>query len=498
MLLEQRFPGATTCIVVGGLGPVADADFSGFSAMLWYSDDAGSGAVPAGMSPGTVRALGVAGLKPGEVVAAVEEFIGRDPRHMPSIFVTTAALASNAIAHELVLRQVHGLVEINHRERMTRQRDAFQWQRNLLNNLQSYGRRRIPASWAGALAGTPAFVCGVGPSLEASVGRLAEEAARGVLIASDLALHALDRSGVAADIAVSIDVGRTPEKCLPRERLPGRLLLSPVSPPTWTQSVPPERVIFVSNGQVTLDWLGGMGIARTPFTATETFGSTGLELARFLGCAPIYLFGMDLALDPALPLGRRAGEADAAPTGEDFDPELKMPRVPANFGGEIPTHIYGCWRALTARLAQLPAGLVRNVNDRGALLANTTLVRPDRFAIDGAPRDKAQMRALLAPPDAPSEAVLAAAMRVVAREGAVGLAAVPGLRSALREGGAPAAAAALGLLFKRPDFARMMGAFSLKMIPHLFQSAEGALPLWKELIDETEELARVAESAGRV
>lgn len=492
MLIEQRFPGATTCIVVGGLGPVTDADLSGFRSVLWYADEADPASVP-GADPGSVQTAKVSGVRTADVAQTVDTFVARDPRHLPTLFVTEAVLSHAANAHEVVLRQVHASLETHHRARVTRQKDGFLWQRHLLRNLPAYAARRIPASWAGALTGVPAFVTGAGPSLDASVRRLAEESARGVVIAADSALRALARHGVRADLAVSIDVSKVPDKCLPAGHEPDRVVLSSVSPPAWLQALDAGRHYFVSNRQVTLDWLEGLGITRTGVGATESCGTTGLELAVFLGCRPIYLFGMDLALDPKSPQMRNSASADPALYAKSgFNPLLKMPRVPANDGGEVPTHLYGDWCALNERLAQWPAGLVVNVNDRGAQLVNTVLVHPERFALEAVPGAKRPLLASLGAPASPDAATLEASLGAVARMGERGRAAVPGLRKALLEGGPAAASAALRALFTNPDFARMMGAFSLKVIPHLAPPVEGTTPFWKELVDEAEELCGLA------
>jgi len=54
--------------------------------------------------------------------------------------------------------------ESHQRARTTRQKDGFKWQSQLLANLGFYARRRVPASWAGALQGLPAFICGAAPA----------------------------------------------------------------------------------------------------------------------------------------------------------------------------------------------------------------------------------------------------------------------------------------------------------------------------------------------
>jgi hypothetical protein len=376
---------------------------------------------------------------------------------------------------------------------VTRQQDGFLWQKHVLENLSAYAARRVPASWAGVLRGCPAFVCGAGPSLDATAPKIAAIADRAVVFAADSALRALARRGIRADFAVSIDVAKQPDKCLPPGNTPSRVVLSTVSPPAWRQAVPPDAVHFLSSGQVTLDWIAQHGIARTATAATENCGSTALELARFLGCSPIYLFGLDLALDSANPGQRHHTAVDTTLYAKsNFNAAQEFPRVPGNHAPEVATHVFGDWRALDERLAGWPANLVVNVNDRGARLRNTTIVHPDRFTFEAAAIEPASLLASLARPAVPDPAAARAAFERLRDAGRHGVAQLPALYRALEGGGPPAVVAALRPLFAAQDFGRAMGAFSLKTMPHLVPPVEGDAAFWRALLDELAALVSLA------
>jgi hypothetical protein len=165
--------------------------------------------------------------------------------------------------------------------------------------------------------------------------------------------------------------------------------------------------------------------------------------------------------------------------------------VPGNYAPAVRTHAIGDWRALERRLATWPAGLVTNVNDRGARLGNTTLVHPGQFGLVAPPFDRARLDRLPAPV-APADPALAAArgpMHVAGRRGQDEVAA---LRQTLASSGPAALAAALRPWFADETTAHTLGAFSLKVMPHLLPPIEGDAAFWSGLLDEAEALFALA------
>lgn len=482
--LTRIFPGATTAIVVGPPPLAPGTDFRAFRAVLWISA-APHAAAPAHLPPPPRLRL----LSPEEATpAALEAFIRLDPRHLPSLHVSPLGLADPRQAP--LLAQLTALLADHHRARVTRQQDAFRWQSHLLRNLPRYAAARWPEAWRGALTGWPAFVCGAGPSLDVSAPRLAACAHGGVVLAADSALHTLARHGITADLVVSIDVAKEPAKCLPASHLPHRAILSAVSPPAWNDALPGPGPVYVSNRQLTLDWLDTQGVSHPAVAATESCGSTALELARFLGCAPIAVFGLDLALSQTQ---RHTSGADASLyTQSGFDPGQRYPEVPGNYAERVPSHASADWSALDARLTAWPAGLVHNVNDRGARLANTTLIHPADFNLPISRTGAAEQLAALPPPEpAPLPAWPQACAQLRAAAGRAA-AVVPAARAALASGGPDQAATLLRPLLTDAVTGRMLGGFSLKIMPHLLPPIEGDTSLWRALIDELETIAGLA------
>jgi hypothetical protein len=490
LLLEKPFPGATTCVLVGDALADVQPRLKSFRRLLWLTDpESIRRARP--LLPTTVVETLLVGDAPAEPV--VEQFLRYDPRHLPSVFVSDNVLTRSAPAYRQAIAGIHSILDSHHRSRVTRQKDGFIWQKHLLANLGDYANRRVPASWAGALRGVPAFICGAGPSLDVSAPHLAAHASKGVVFAADSALRALARHGVRADFAVSVDAAKLPEKCLPADTAPARIVLSAVSPPAWQTALPAAPRTYLSSSQITLDWLAIQGIARTPVAVTENCGATGLELARFLGCAPIYLFGLDLAVDAAAPHKRHHAGVDATVyLNSGYDPSQDLPQVPGNYAAEVPTFAYGDWQALDARLASWPTGLVHNVTDRGARFRNTTLVAPDQFdLLQSSVATRAGLRSLPDPAQ-PDSAVLNAAFHRVHLAGRLGVTQSAQLTRLLAHRGPEPLAIELRRLFTDQAFARVLGAFSLKLMPHLVPPIEPDTALWSDLLRELGELSHLA------
>jgi len=491
----QRSPGATTCVVVGRFETAVVPDLQDYRAVFWLVDGEGGAHPPLGLAPGALQPRPIESLDSTRLTALLDQFVRHDSRRLPSVFVTDDAIHQHTEAYQSILTTTCAHLDGHRRVRDARQRDGFAWQKHVLQNLPAYARRRLPASWRGALRGLPAFVCGTGPSLDFSAPQLGPLASRGVVVAADSALRTLARHGIAADIAVSIDAAKEPDKCLPGEHRPARAVLSIVSPPGWLTAMPAETVCFAASRQITTAWLAEIGIGWPDVTVAEYWGGTALELARHLGCAPIYLFGLDLALDPARPDRRHT--ADAEPSlysTAPFDTSQRLPEVPGNYAPTVPTHILGDWQVLDNRLAGWPVGLAYNVTDRGAWLRNTTLVHPDNFSLASPSVSKDGILSRLGTPDPAGAALVAGAFSQIRETARREAAAVPALRAALAKGGPPAAAAEFRLHFADQTLGRVLGAFSLKIMPHLMPPLEGDSVFWSTLIDEYSELLAVAQT----
>ena len=395
-LLEKPSPGSNTCILIGRLPEGMLPPVESCRAVLWVVDQAGA-AHPAGRLPaGAVSVLLVDHGTAEQMENAVNQFLVNSPKRLPSLYVTRRIPPEHESRFGTAMDIVFACVESHQRARVTRQQDAFAWQSYLFENSHAYMTRRVPDRWQGALAGVPALVCGAGPSLDVSARALVRAAHEGVVLAADSSLKALSKLGVQADFAVSVDVAKVPSKCLPETLAPGRVVLSATSPPQWSGAVAAARRFYLSSSQLTLDWLAAQGVSRTEVAVCENCGATAIELARFLGCSPICLFGMDLAFNSEGPVRRHHESVDASVyANSGFNARQQFPRAPGNFAPAVPTHVIGDWRAFgpsNCRMAS-GAGLGRHRPGRQAqehdCLATGTIRLAGRGVEEGRAVDRA-------------------------------------------------------------------------------------------------------------
>jgi hypothetical protein len=492
-LLEKPFPGSNTCILIGRVPVGTPLPVASCRAVLWVVDAAGAEHPPGHLPAGALSVLPVDRCPAEQLEKAIDAFLVSSPKYLPSLYVTRQLPPEHASRFGTAIDTVVACVESHHRTRVTRQQDGYAWQSYLFENLHAYATRRLPGLWQGALAGVPALVCGAGPSLDVSAPALARVASQGVVLAADSSLKMLSKLGVRADFAVSVDVAKVPAKCLPETLAPGRVVLCITSPPQWSNAVPAAQRYYLSGNQLTLDWLAAQGISRTRIAVCENCGATAIELARFLGCSPICLFGMDLALDSEGAVRRHhESVATAIYADSGFNAQQRFPRVPGNFAPEVFTHVIGDWRALDGRIAGWPAGLVSVVTDRGARLRNTTVLRPDQFVLPAAALKKEPLLAALAEPAAPAAESVRVVSAKLKRFGSHLVQWAPSLRRALETGGPGAVAGQLCTLFASPENGQMLGAYSLKLMPHLLPPIEGDAVLWRTTIEELENLGQHA------
>jgi hypothetical protein len=481
--------------MVGALENVEGPDLPGYKALLWFNRGASPLPDRLGLDARKVTVEPVIPFDADRTAAALDRLIVRDSLHLPSIFVSDDAVSDQDASYLPVIEGIIGQVQSHQRARATRQADGYLWQSNLLANLPVYLRRRMPSAWAGACDGLPAFICGAGPSLDASIGKLAEIAPSGVVLAADSALRALDKRGIGVDFVLSVDARKLPSKCLPPTGpVPARLVLASKSPPAWQQAVEESRLYFLSGSQLTEDWLASSGVSKTAIAVHENCGITGLELALHLGCRPICLFGMDHAVDAKEPTRWHHQDLSASQHGAALEPGRNLAMVPGNYQAEIGTRIYWEWRKLNSRCAALPTGLLFNVTDRGARLSNTTVVLPECFSIDARPDAKAAKLAALALPEAPNAATTQQLFKLI-RTTATRAEPILDRASRLLQGGvSDRAVSLLASAFRDQAFCQLIGNYCLKIMPHLKQPHAGDAAFWSELVAECQGLIALAKT----
>ncbi len=176
---------------------------------------------------------------------------------------------------------------------------GFFIQANLLRNLPFMIRSQSLDVFENALIGVPAIVVGAGPSLNKNIDRLKNVPTGVLLVAVDTALRPLRQRGIQPDIIVTCD----PMKINLRhfEGIPslGDSILAylPESHPEILERFGGAHLLCLHDFESkTLEYLADSFHTRSRFRRGMNVGYCAFSLARQMGCSPIILAGLDLAI----------------------------------------------------------------------------------------------------------------------------------------------------------------------------------------------------------
>lgn len=228
-------------------------------------------------------------------------------------------------------------------------------QTNIVRNLPAILRSLKLDAFADRFKRTPAVVIGAGPSLDKNIDAMREAAPGVLLIASDTALRPLLQHGIQPHFVVSCDPLKLNHRHFEGVASLGNAVLAYL-PDTHAgileQFALHSRRLCLHDLQSKLvqRLAGTMGI-RKSFRRRMNVGYCAFILAQEMGCSPIVLAGMDLAVSPG-GLSHARGTANASEVTLAGDPRTvrlrgrvetgDMPLIPveAYFGGETLTFTY--------------------------------------------------------------------------------------------------------------------------------------------------------------
>ncbi len=267
--------------------------------------------------------------------------------------------------------------------RNTLKRFGKLWVRNIARNAREIGRRPGVASLAGGLAGVPALVCAAGPSLDEVLPVLKEARRGAVIVAVDTALRSLLRAGVEPDFVVVVDPQYWNARHLDRSASPSSILVTECAAWPSTFRFPCAATYLCSS----LFPLGSFlerraGAPKGQLGAGGSVATTAWDFARTLGCAPIYMAGLDLSF----PGGHTHAKASlfeqrALTRGERLKPAATEGfaallgagpfKAPDNSGGTTITDkrmiLYSWW--FESRVGKHPEADTRTLAARGLAIA---------------------------------------------------------------------------------------------------------------------------------
>jgi len=203
-------------------------------------------------------------------------------------FLTPELSAMRAKAEFLLNRQSVNRATLSRFERI--------WAVNLCANLLKLGGSKRVRELFGIHSGFPAVVIGAGPSLTDSLPALARVRTKAIFVAVDTAVRVLQHAGIDPDYIVTVDPQPVNRVFLEAYRGSARIVLDPT-------------VSYHSAGYASRN---PTYIAATPFYLGKLFedllqGKAGdvafggsvstnaYDLARKMGCDPVYLVGQDLS-----------------------------------------------------------------------------------------------------------------------------------------------------------------------------------------------------------
>ncbi|MBK8167269.1 MAG: DUF115 domain-containing protein [bacterium] len=278
--------------------------------------------------------------------------------------------------------------------RVTVARSAGTWLNHLATNLPHLATQPPFDLLAGAGTGLPGVVIGAGPSLDRGLEALRQLQGRAVLCAASTALPPLARAGIVPDLVVVVEANDNTAHFTGIPHLERMVLLADPQGHPAHFAVPPARNLALAVRDTAAgDWLERAWGCR-PLASGGSVACTALSALHRLGCDPLVLTGMDLALTDGRThaagstQGRRQGRFDAATGRFLFSSEDRpvsgawQAELAPAWGGEasVPTrpafNVYRLWFESAAETWAADRSLV-NATGGGARIHGYREVDPD-------------------------------------------------------------------------------------------------------------------------
>ncbi len=171
---------------------------------------------------------------------------------------------------------------------------------NSIENLPSFFGGASLGSLAGKLEGIPAVCVAAGPSLDKALGSLAKIQDRALIVACDSAVAALLRHHIIPHMVVTVDLHENNfEKIRPvlDQLRKSALVFGLESNPDIVRAIPSRRRIGITaDSRIYQTWIAPRWNLKAKLTGYNSVGMASIALANALGCTPIALVGMDLAI----------------------------------------------------------------------------------------------------------------------------------------------------------------------------------------------------------
>ncbi len=180
--------------------------------------------------------------------------------------------------------------------RATVARAATTWLGNLAQNLPQLATQTPFDALTDAAVGVPGVLIGAGPSLDRGLEALRQLQGRAVLCAVSTALPPLARAGIVPDLVAVVEANDNSAHFADVPHLDRMLLLADPQGHPAHFTIPPARNLALAVRDTAAgDWLARAWGCR-PLESGGSVACVSLSALHRLGCDPLVLTGMDLAL----------------------------------------------------------------------------------------------------------------------------------------------------------------------------------------------------------
>jgi hypothetical protein len=303
---------------------------------------------------GSTRVRLLLGATPEEVAAGLDEL----PLDRTSILAPASLTALDPEYYRRVEAAVRGAADRREINANTLARFGLLWVRNLLRNVDALVRSPGVTTLTDRFPGLPALVVAAGPTLDEIESQLGALAERMVVIAVDSTLAVCHRNGLCPDFVVTVDPQYWNTRYFDRLQAPTTVLIcEPSTHPAAFRRIAARTVVTGSLFPLGrfLEVAGG---EKGRIGAGGSVATSAWDVARLMGCTPIYTAGLDLGFPGQRTHTRglyfeehmvcAATRLEPAETqGHRYLTEAGSTRVAATGGGTTPTDrrmlVYRWW-----------------------------------------------------------------------------------------------------------------------------------------------------------
>ncbi len=259
-------------------------------------------------------------------------------------------------------------------------------QENIIRNSPNIFSLPSISVFSGMFPNIPAFIIGAGPSLDKNIEQLAAVQDKGVIIAADTVLKPLRERGIHPHIVISTDPTELNNKHFEGINDLGETILAFAL--SVNSKIPKDitgtKVVIPTQNSRLLSLFNKVKQETNPLQTGVNVGQTCFNLAKYLGCDPIVMVGLDFSFPVEGGTTHASGTAlqrpiiksetpgkmkvellDAQRSLEEFDPIL----IPGSYVNQVATNKF--WLAYLRSMEQAisnTSARVINCTEGGALV----------------------------------------------------------------------------------------------------------------------------------